>query len=248
MKEKFLLESPVFTVEAALTASKAGVNRLELCSNYAEGGETPGAGMLSFLKQRLSIPIFVMIRPRGGDFVYSADEINVMKEEIRLLKKLGADGFVFGVLNSDRTLNEESCRELIQSAEGLPCTLHRAIDVSRDLFDTLESAIECGFKRVLTSGGADSVQKGMDRIFQMLTLAKDRIIVMPGGGLKPEHVAPLSESGFLKEIHASCKSVRLEGYNEKEFSGGPKLHSDIPDGVLTVNPDLVAKFKNVIIK
>ncbi len=246
MVSKLLFESPVFTVEAALTASKAGVHRLELCSSYAEGGETPGAGLLSFLKQRLSIPIFVMIRPRGGDFVYNADEINVMKEEIRLLKKLGADGFVFGVLNGDRTLNEVRCRELIHSADGLPCTLHRAIDVSRDLSDTLESAIKCGFKRVLTSGGADSVQNGLDRIFQMLTRAKERIIVMPGGGLKPEHVAPLSESGFLKEIHASCKSVRSDGYSEKRVSGGLKFHSDIPDGVLTVNPELVEKFKKVI--
>lgn len=101
MKYEIILEAPVFTVEAALKASKSGVNRIELCSNYAEGGETPGAGMLSFLKKRIALPIFVMIRPRGGDFIYSSEEVDVMKKEIEILRSHGADGFVFGVLRKN---------------------------------------------------------------------------------------------------------------------------------------------------
>lgn len=244
MKQDIVLESPVFTVEAALKASEAGVNRLELCSSFAVGGETPGVGMLSFLKKRITIPIFVMIRPRGGDFVYNKDEIEVMNEEIKLLKSYGADGFVFGVLKSDGSLNKEICRLLIRQADGKPCTLHRAFDVCRDLPLTLEDAIDCGFKRILTSGGAATVGDGLKKIIQLLNQAGKRIIVMPGGGMKPEYVKPLSDTENLKEIHASCKTVRYTGID----GAGLKFTSEFPDGLLTIDPEIVADFKNVMKK
>lgn len=243
-----ILESPVFTVEAAIIASEAGADRLELCSNFAEGGETPGAGMLSFLKQRISQPIFVMIRPRGGDFVYSEDEITVMKEEIIQLKKLGADGFVFGILNRNGTLNKQACRELIHQAAGKPCTLHRAFDVSSELQATLEDAIDCGYHRILTSGGAENVGDGLDQITQLLNQAGERIIIMPGGGMKPEFVEPLSNTGFLKEIHASCKTIRQSEYGNTQSGLTMDFISDVPDGVLSVDPEIVKEFKNVMKK
>ena len=114
--EKILLEAPVFTVEAAIKAAEYGIDRLELCSDFGEGGETPSAGMLAFLKEKVDVPIFVMLRPRGGDFVYSSEELYVMKKDIAILKNLGADGFVFGVLDQNGQVDREACKYLINVA------------------------------------------------------------------------------------------------------------------------------------
>lgn len=203
---KVILESPVFNVEAALDAAEYGVDRLELCANFPEGGETPSAGMLKFLKTEIDIPVFVMIRPRGGDFAYSQKELMVMKRDIELLGELGADGFVFGVLDKQGLVDTDSCKSLLRAASGKPCTFHRAFDVSADYFDSLEKIISCGFARVLTSGGKNSVTEGMDLLKELLVKGGNRISIMPGGGTKPEHVSELGKTGFLKEIHASCKT------------------------------------------
>lgn len=205
---KLLLEAPVFTIEAALKAAAFGVNRLELCSDFGEGGETPSAGALAYLKQKIKIPIFVMIRPRGGDFVYNEDEIAVMKRDIQILKSLGADGFVFGILNSDGKVNMGACEELLEEAHGLPCTFHRAFDISQNLEKSLEAIIECGFRRILTSGGENSVNEGLLTIRKLIVSAADRILILPGGGLLPHHVPVLMETDGLREIHASCKTYR----------------------------------------
>jgi copper homeostasis protein len=199
-------EVPVFNTESALLASRAGADRLELCSSFAEGGETPGAGMLSYLKQKVNIPVFVMIRPRGGNFVYSSDEIEVMACEIHALSEAGADGFVFGILDANNRIFREACRELIQVSGNKPCTFHRAFDACRNAEEALETVIESGFRRVLTSGMRANIDEGLDTVIKLLNLAGNRIIVLPGGGLKPEHLPPLMETGMLSEIHASCKA------------------------------------------
>src|SRR5690606_28383819 len=146
--KKVLLEAPVYTLEAALLAAQSGVARLELCADFAEGGTTPAAGLLSFIKSRVNIPVFVMIRPRGVDFVYLPEELEVMKADIQILKSYGADGFVFGVLEPDGRVNQEACRSLLSVAGGLPCTFHRAFDASADLDQSLEAVIQCGFDRI----------------------------------------------------------------------------------------------------
>ena len=151
--ERIILEAPVFTLEAAMLAADFGIDRLELCADFGEGGTTPGAGMLAYLKSKVQIPIFVMIRPRGGDFIYSSDELEVMRKEISILKALGADGFVFGILKSDGKVDTEANHSLIKMADGLPCTFHRAFDASSNLDESLEKVIDCGFLRILTSGG-----------------------------------------------------------------------------------------------
>lgn len=207
MKSEMILESPVFNIGAALKANQYGVDRLELCSSYPEGGLTPGAGLFTFLKSKIDIPIFVMIRPRGGDFTYSDEEIKAMKEEIRIFSSLGADGFVFGVLNEDGSVPKKTCTELVDSAGDRPCTFHRAFDASSDLMKALEDVIDCGFKRILTSGGKNSVEEGLPVLLELLDEAKGRIIIMPGGGMVPNLIKPMKETGYLKEIHASCKKV-----------------------------------------
>jgi copper homeostasis protein len=243
---KLLLEAPVFTVEAALKAAEFGVDRLELCSDFGEGGETPSAGALAYLKQKVKIPVFVMIRPRGGDFVYTEDEIAVMKKDIQVLKSLGADGFVFGILKSDGKINMGACEELLADAQGLPCTFHRAFDISLILEKSLEAIIECGFRRILTSGGENSVNLGLSVIQKLLVQAADRIVIMPGGGLLPHHVPVLMESVGLREIHASCKIYRN---SESTFIHPRVLLSNDPESfksVLTISEEKVRQFKQAM--
>jgi len=237
-----ILEAPVFTVEAALKAAEYGINRLELCSDFLEGGETPSAGTLKLIKSKVDIPVFVMIRPRGGDFVYTNDELEVMKEDIRTLKKIGANGFVFGVLTPKGEVNIGACEQLIEVADGLPCTFHRAFDASRNLEKSLEAVIEAGFRRILTSGGKNTVSEGLTMVNLLLEKAGNRIIIMPGGGMKPELIDPLKVSGNLKEIHASCKVWRKswsDYWNEDlELSAVPTYQ----DKVLSVSKEEVEKF------
>ena len=199
------LEIPVFSPDDAVTAARYGVDRLELCASYSEGGLTPGTGLLKVVKQYVDIPVFVMLRPVGGQFYYSKIDLEVMAEELKVLKSFGADGFVFGILKSDRSVNIEACEKLINLAGELPCTFHRAFDEVSDPFKALQEIKELGFKRILTSGQQPGVGQGIELLNDLLNLAGDDIIIMPGGGMKPEFINPLNQSGRLKEIHASCR-------------------------------------------
>ena len=200
-----LFEAPVFNVESALKAAKSGVDRLELCSSFHSGGETPGAGMFTRIKEKVNIPVFAMIRPRGGDFVYSPGEIDVMAEEIEIMKNAGADGFVFGILDDKNSIHQTACSELVKRAGDKPCTFHRAFDHCKDPDQSLEQIIDCGFKRILTSGMKENMDEGLDTVVRLLSKAAGRIIILPGGGLKPEHLPFLIKTGQLREIHSSCK-------------------------------------------
>ncbi|WP_194974745.1 copper homeostasis protein CutC [Aquiflexum lacus] len=237
-----LLEAPVFTIEAGLKAAKFGIDRLELCSDFGEGGETPSAGALSFLKEKVQIPVFVMIRPRGGDFVYSPEELYVMRKDIAILKSHGADGFVFGVLDKNGHVDKEACKYLMYAVEDLPCTFHRAFDISRDKEKAMEDIISCGFQRILTSGGENDVTKGMSNILKWLDQASNQIIIMPGGGLKPSHISELINTRKLQEVHASCKTFRP---TESNYSHPSVSLSNDPNAfkqVLTIDRTLVTEF------
>jgi len=241
---KVLLEAPVFTIEAAIQAASYGIDRIELCSNFMTGGETPSAGSFQYLRKKISIPIFVMIRPRGGDFVYSEDEIHVMMEDIRILSNLGADGFVFGVLSPDGKLDMKNNKALIKCAGNLPCTLHRAFDSTVDLFEAMDDAIACGFQRILTSGGENTVSEGLDNLLSLLKLAGDKIIVLPGGGLIPEHLSELYSTGNLKEVHASCKGFRVPDKIYRK----PGLMLTQEENILTVDGTAVKSFRKTLTK
>ncbi|MFC3417311.1 copper homeostasis protein CutC [Algoriphagus hitonicola] len=238
----FLLEAPIFNVQSGLDAARLGIHRLELCANFPEGGETPSAGMLKFLKSELDIPVFVMIRPRGGDFCYSQKELMVMKRDIELLGELGADGFVFGVLDTQGRVNQEACEALVRTASGRPCTFHRAFDACRDQAEALDPIIQSGFKRILTSGAKNSIDEGIDQIEFLFEKAKDKIIIMPGGGAKPEHVFRFKNSPYFSEIHASCKTW-IPSPNQfinphLQFSSDPKTFSHH----LGIDPSTVNQF------
>lgn len=228
-----ILEIPVFSADDALVAARHGAGRLELCTSYLEGGLTPGGGLLRYLKDQLTLPVFVMIRPRAGDFYYSGHDISVMKEEIRLLKDLGADGFVFGMLNRDRTVDTAACRALIRAAGNLPCTFHRAFDLVPDVEEALKQLTDCGFTRILTSGQSDSVDGGVQTLIRLIEIAGDEVVIMPGGGLRPEHLRDLWNQGGLQEIHASCRSDRVK---KVERAGG----------FTSVDSRLIERFKQEI--
>lgn len=232
--KKIDLEIPVFSVQDALQATTYGADRLELCTSYLEGGLTPGPGLFRFIKKRESIPVFVMIRPRAGDFFYSPEDIEVMKMEVEQFTQLGADGFVFGILNEDRTVHKKACKTLVDLAGDKPCTFHRAFDETTDPFIALDVIKECGFARILTSGHHSTVSKGLSVLKKLMIKADREITIMPGGGLKPQHVKQLNGDGLLKEIHASCR--RKNRSTKKENNS-----------VSFIDRELIEQFKQEIV-
>ncbi|HUD13713.1 MAG TPA: copper homeostasis protein CutC, partial [Terracidiphilus sp.] len=182
---KMVLEVCIDSVESAIAAERGGSKRVELCSDLLEGGVTPGAGLISAVRRHIGIDLFVMIRPRGGDFLYSDLEFEVMKEEIVHARRLGANGIVLGLLDGQGRVDVARTRTLVELAAPLPVTFHRAIDMTPDLIAALDDVIATGAVRILTSGGAPSIQQGMDEIARMVKAARGRIAIMPGGGVNP---------------------------------------------------------------
>lgn len=199
------LEVPVFNLESAITAAQAGAHRLELCTDLHSGGTTPSDAFFRLAKEKTRLPVFVMIRPRGGSFIYTSTEKKQLEKELIHFKNLNADGFVFGALDDKNKIDTGFCKALIQQAGGIACTFHRAFDLVENPSEALEQLIELGFSRILTSGGAPDVSLGLAQIIKLMKQAKNRIIVMPGGGLKKVHLPDLQKTGYLKEIHAGCK-------------------------------------------
>ncbi len=180
--------------------------RIELCSNFVEGGTSPSPAIFLKLKRDYSNQVFVMIRPRGGDFNYSKNEFEIMKEELLWFKNHGADGIVLGILNSDASLDKIRTAELVKLASPLPITFHRAFDMSADLNQSLEDIIETGCTRILSSGGASNVEIGFDKLLELHNKANDRIEIMPGGGVTIDNVQKFIDAGF-KNIHLSAKKL-----------------------------------------
>jgi copper homeostasis protein len=202
--KKNQLEIACFNYESALIAQENGADRIELCENMQLGGTTPNAVVALKVREELSIKMHVIIRPRGGDFVYTDEEFVEMKQDIKLLKKLGIDGFVFGILNPDGTVNKKQNQELVHLASGCSCTFHRAFDVVKDIAQGLEDVIECGFNSILTSGRGENVVEGLLDLEQIQQLAQDRIVIMPGGGLRSSNIAVLQEKLTPTFYHSSA--------------------------------------------
>jgi len=205
--ELMQLEICVDSVESAAAAERGGAQRVELCSDLLEGGITPSAGLISRVRRRIAIEIFVMIRPRGGDFAYTEDEFSVMRDDIAQAQNLGADGIVLGVLNQHARVDLDRTRELVDLARPLPVTFHRAIDMTADPQDALDDVISTGAARVLTSGGAPSVLQGLARLSGMVQAAGERIAVMPGGGISIETLPRVAEATGASEFHASLRTA-----------------------------------------
>jgi copper homeostasis protein len=197
-----LVEAAVETLDSALAAERAGADRIELCENLSDGGTTPGARLIGAVAERTRLPVFVLIRPRAGDFVYSDDEFDQMIRGTELARRLGIAGIVTGALTPDGRVDVERTRTLVEAAAGLPVTFHRAIDSAVDLPAALEEAIEAGASRVLTSGGAATAAEGVDLIAALVGQARERITVIAGGGIREHNVRDVIALTGVREVHA----------------------------------------------
>ncbi|KAL6707833.1 hypothetical protein ACN47E_003733 [Coniothyrium glycines] len=210
-----MLEIACFNVASAIAAAQSGADRIELCADYAAGGVTPALEWLSEIRKTTSIPVNVMIRPRGGDFVYSDDEFDRMKEEIRSIKHK-ASGFVFGILDSSRNIDTTRNTTLVQLASPVPCTFHRAIDQVPDLDGGIEQVISCGFRSILTSGGSPSAAEGAERVAGVQKNFGHRIAIILGGGIRRSNVQELHAITGVPWIHSAAITQHGEEVDENE--------------------------------
>ena len=196
-----LIEACVDTVHSALAAEAGGADRIELCDNLVEGGTTPSAGMIEECIARLGIPVFVIIRPRGGDFLYTSSEITVMLRDIAHAGRLGVKGIVTGALERDATVSGNVMSELLIAASPLPVTFHRAFDACRDPRKALETLVELGVSRILTAGQSATALEGATAIAASVEQAAGRIGVIAGGGINDENVAQVVRISGVSEVH-----------------------------------------------
>lgn len=201
------VEACVESVDAAVAAVEGGAHRIELCAHLAAGGTSPSSVLLEACLSRVAIPVFVMVRPRGGRFHYSAVEHEGMLEEIRRAKAVGAGGIVTGVLRPDGTVDEARMGELTSAARPLPLTFHRAFDECHDAERALETVIALGATRVLTSGQAATAPEGVATIAKLVRLAAGRISIVAGGGIAGHNVAALVNATGVREVHLSTKDA-----------------------------------------
>jgi len=197
------IEIVVYNIASAMKAEEGGADRIELCDNPGDGGTTPSYGTIQLVRQNVSLDVFVMIRPRGGDFCYSSYEFHAMKRDISQSQKLSVDGFVFGILNPDGTIDKKRCKELVKQARPLKVTCHRAFDMTRDPFEALEDCIEVGFDRILTSGQQGQALLGAALIGELIKKANGRIVIMPGSGVNEDTVTEIISKSRAREIHFS---------------------------------------------
>lgn len=202
-----LIEVAAFTPGAALDAFHAGADRIELCSGYTEGGLSPSAATIAVVRENVSIPVHVMVRPRIGDFIYTHAEKEIMLRDIHYCKTQKIDGIVAGALNEDGDIDTEFTLEMVKAAQPMTFTFHRAFDICNSLPNALEKLINCGVNRVLTSGGESSCMAGIQRIEELLKMASNRIVILPGGGIKPENIERLIQVEGISEIHLSGKQL-----------------------------------------
>lgn len=197
----YLVEVCCGYAEDAIQAAKGGADRAELCSNLFQGGLTPTLGNFRAVREACDIKINVMIRPREGGFCYTKTEMAAAMHDAEIFTKAGADGLVCGFLHEDGTVDMEKTKALVETADGLPVTFHRAIDVVPDWKEALDQLAECGVKRVLTSGQSPNVLLALDTIKEMIEYAGDRLIIMPGAGITPETADVVAEKTKCQEMH-----------------------------------------------
>ena len=199
-----ILEIAVFNVQSALAAQDAGAGRIELCESPYDGGTTPSFGTLKTVAEKISIPVFPIIRPRGGDFLYTDAEFEVMKKDLLLCKQLGFQGAVLGLLNFDGTIDTKRTQQLVDLAYPLEITFHRAFDRAKNPLESMEKIIATGCSRILTSGQKPNVGDARELVRQLIQQADDRIIILPGSGVRSSNLRSIMETG-AEEFHSSAR-------------------------------------------
>lgn len=212
----YTLEVIAFTINAVLLAERSGAHRIELCDNPAEGGTTPGYGMIKTAREKSSLLLYPIIRPRGGDFLYSNEEFEIMKRDVLLCKALGCDGVVIGLLQADGSIDKKHTAILAEAAYPLGVTFHRAFDRVANPFEALEDIIICGCERILTSGLKPTAPEGAETIAHLVRQANERIIIMPGSGVRSENIVALARQTGAIEFHSSARKAansKMEYFN-----------------------------------
>jgi len=235
-----MLEIAVFNIESALLAASAGADRLELCENPSEGGTTPSYGTLKIVREKVNIPVFPIIRPRGGDFLFSDDEFSVMKKDVELCKQLGFEGVVIGLLHADGTVDAERTKILVDTAYPMEVTFHRAFDRATDPLAAMETLIECGCNRILTSGQVPNAWDGKELIKQLTEHANDRIIIMPGSGVRSNNIQELAAFTGAVELHSSARKLIASGMSFTKQS----MHEELK--TVSVDVEEIQKMKSLL--
>ncbi|RTL56160.1 MAG: copper homeostasis protein CutC [Sphingobacteriales bacterium] len=226
----YKLEVIGFTLESCIVAQQAGAHRIELCDNPAEGGTTPSYGFIKEAREKLQIDLYSMIRPRGGDFLYSDEEFEIMCEDVKVCKSLMCDGVVFGILNADGTVDRKRNAKLLELAYPMGVTFHRAFDRTNNAFDTLETLIDLGFERVLTSGLKPTVTEGKELLKALVEKAAERIIVMPGSGIRSNNIKEIAAITGATEFHSSARKQVDSKMNYINEEMNEKLTAVLTDG------------------
>lgn len=217
------LEVIGFNIESCVAAQEGGAHRIELCAGPGEGGTTPSYGFIKAAREILHIGLYVMIRPRGGDFLYTEKELAIMKEDIRICKQLGCDGIVTGMLTSEGKVDEEKCSQLIHLAYPMEATFHRAFDRTTNAEEALEQIIDLGFERVLTSGQKPKSIEATDRLAKLVKQSDGRIIIMPGSGVNSKNIITIAESTGVTELHSSAGHLQT---SEMQFQN-PEMNESL---------------------
>jgi copper homeostasis protein len=241
---KYIIEIATSDFLTTRSAVEGGADRIELCANLAEGGTTPSYAHIKKCKETFDVPLFPIIRPRGGDFLYNKDEFDIMKNDINLCKDLGCEGIVIGLLNMDGTIDMTRASELIDLAYPLDVTFHRAFDRCKDPFVALEELIEIGCQRILTSGQKPTVSEGVDLIAELNKQADDRIIILPGSGVRKENIKMLAEKTGCVEFHSS---LRGKAKSSMQFVHPAFANSEESYSNNEISPDEVRALRNALL-
>jgi copper homeostasis protein len=237
----FLLEICSFNLASALIAQASGADRIELCASPAEGGVTPSPGIIRSAREQLRIPIYPIIRPRGGDFYYSDEEFRIMLRDIDYCKQVGCNGVVIGMLNADGSVDQARCARLVEAAYPLGVTFHRAFDWAANPFEALETIIQMGCERILTSGQRPTAEEGAGLIDQLVREADDRIVIMPGSGVQAANIVQLAEKTGASEFHTSARLLQASAMEYVNTS--MKESQDI----VLAGEDEIKKIKDLLI-
>jgi copper homeostasis protein len=223
MPNQLALEICVESVDHALAAESGGAQRVELCSDLPSGGITPSAGLMQTVRRQVDIPIHVLIRPRAGDFCYTHHELEIMRDDIEAAKRFGMDGIVLGSLHEDSRINIEQTKSLVELANPLPVTFHRAFDASANLEVALEEIIQTGASRILTSGGKARAIDALSTLARLVQAARERILLMPCGGIDSGNIVRIARTTLAHEFHTSVGVSRSnatggDGTNQRDYA------------------------------
>lgn len=241
--ENYIIEIATTDYVSTAAAVAGGADRIELCTALSEGGLTPSMGLIQQCRNDFSVALFPIIRPRSGDFLYSNEDFQIIKQDALFCKQIGCDGVIIGFLNNDGTVNKAWTSEIVEAVYPLEVTFHRAFDRSRDAFEALEAIIEAGCQRILSSGLQPTAMQGINIIQQLVAKAQDRIVIMPGSGVRADNIKELADKTGAIEFHSSLKTTTKSAmlYRQPVFAASPESYSH-----LTIQAEDVAQLRRAL--